>query len=208
MAFWIPAAITAGTSLLGHALRQRQGGPPTPGQISAQPIQEQMDNIGQSGTAQFDQMLSAGSAQAGFQGMANDRMGNAMGMPGAFAARNQAMGSEARGQAFSGFVQGRQGRQQMLNQLAGQMVNIDQANVQNQYQGAMRQWQHGQNQINQLMTGLGGAAVQGASDFHANQQFQAQQTQQGQMNSMLQQYLNQQQQGWQGPNMALAGITG
>lgn len=172
MSFWVPAAITAGTSLLGHAMQRREGGPPSDA------ITDRMEEIGEQGTQDFDRMLSAANEGAGFQALANDRQSRAMGMPGAMTARNQQMGSEARGQAFETHLTGRQQRNQMLNQLAGQLQQAD-----------MNQWQHRQNMTQNLATGLGGAMAQGFSDRQANIMHENQMRQQDEMNSMLQQII-------------------
>ena len=200
----IPAGASAATSLLGHITRRGGGRPPEPQQVSTQPLTNRMDEIRSGGTAQFDSMLNAASAGAGFQGMANNRMANAQGMPGAFTARNQQMGAQARGQAFQGYVSGRQARDQMLNQLTGQKMQVNQQNVAQQNQHAMQDWMVQRQDRDALWQGLGGAVAQGAGDFHAHRQHQAQQGVMEEYGGMLQELINNQrnQQDWNAPSQS------
>jgi len=188
--WWIPSAVTAGTSLLGHVLGRGGGRPPMPEMMSDQPIRDRMTQIQDGSQADLQTMLGSASAGTGFQSMANNRMAAAQGMPGAFTARNQAMGSEARGQAFSGFLQGRQGREQMLNALTRDLMGVQETNIRNQYMGQMGRFQHEQQQQGGLLSGLGGAAIQFGSDLAGHRQHGAMVNQAAGNREMLQGFLD------------------
>ena len=138
--------------------------------VDSSPITDRMQDVRDRGVFEFDSMLGAANAGTGFQGMANQRMGQATGMPGAFSARNDQMGMQGRSQAFGQAVAGRQHRDQMLSQLTGALMDVNAMNTNIQNQNAQQQWGDRMNRLGGFWDNLGANLGQLGSDYNAHRQ--------------------------------------
>ena len=195
MAFWIPAAISAGTSILGHVLNRKGGRPPKMQTTDVSGINNRMDELKDMDGALFQQLQQMGNANTGFASLANQRMGAASGNVGNFAARNQSMQMDAREQSQRGYLGAMENRNQQINQLLGLRTQVEMGNTDIRNQSAMNQFQARQNRTGDLLQGLLGAGMMAATGWQDQQRFGLQQTQ----NDNMQTFLSNMFQSQQGP---------
>ena len=185
MAWWIPAAVSAGTSILGHVMGRKGGRPPKLQQTSTSGITGRMDELKDMDGALFQQLQQMGNANTGFASLANQRMGAASGNVGDFAARNQSMQMDAREQSQRGYLGAMENRNQQINQLLGLRTQVEMDNTGIANQSAMNRYQARQNRTGDLLQGLLGAGMMAATGYQDQQRFGLQQTQNNNMQTFL-----------------------
>ena len=192
-AWWIPAAMSAGTSILGHVLGRKGGRPPKMQTTDVSGINDRMNELRDTDGSFFQQLQQMGNANTGFASLANQRMGAASGNVGDFAARNQSMQMDSREQSQRGYLGAMENRNQQINQLLGLRTEVEQANTGIRNQSAMNRFQAGQNRTGDLLQGLLGSGMMAFTGYQDQQRFDIQTKQNDNMQTFLQQMFKSQQ---------------
>lgn len=168
MAAWIPAAITAGTSILGHVLK-RSNRPQSPQQVDLSFLETEIGNLRGSSTDLQNRMMGSARAGAGFANLNNNRMMNQSGIGQTMATNRQNM-IQANASGFESAQGVAMNEQNQINSLLGMLTQgkFQNAGMQNNHNMSMLA--RNDSQINDLMTGLmqGGFAWLGAENDERN----------------------------------------